>query len=93
VLKETDQLSVPLAAAYAPLSTFVSTFATPRLSDAVPTTATVPLTVAPVDGDVMATDGFCLSFGAAYAALLARAGSTDTANATAKTRLHLAMLT
>ena len=39
VLKETDQLCVPLAAAYAPLSTFVSTFATPRLSDAVPTTA------------------------------------------------------
>src|SRR4051794_23523924 len=55
------QLVVPDAAAHAPPSTATSTRETLASSDAEPLTVTVPLTVAPLAGDEMATDGAVVS--------------------------------
>jgi hypothetical protein len=57
VFRAKVQLVVPLASWNAPESSCTSTLATLALSDAVPLTVSVPVTVAPGDGFVIPTDG------------------------------------
>ena len=57
VLRAKDQLEVPEALAKAPPSTATCTELMLTVSDAVPETLRVPETVAPLEGEVMATAG------------------------------------
>src|SRR5882724_10228084 len=57
VLSENDQFVVPVAMLQPPLSMLTSTLATATLSLAVPVTETVPATVEPLTGALIATVG------------------------------------
>jgi hypothetical protein len=61
VFHDHDQLEVPDAACQEPPSTWTDTLASEALSDAEPVTATVPLTVAPEAGLLIATVGAVVS--------------------------------
>jgi hypothetical protein len=91
VFNEYDHVVVPVAVAYVPLSTLTWTFATPRLSDAVPLTTTVPLTVVPDLGALMEMPGFWVSVVCAPSTLPVRTGMHAAISVAESNRTYLAI--